>query len=244
MESLPRGYFRQPGIMHLHVDGGPQIYPVRRVLALYDGKLQRILKAAAGPQRRELPDVYLGHTPGSVEKEDFEFFSTMPIASRDHAIHTVLDILPRLASYPNIVVELERVVLSGNGASSLVQWEEAPFDAVQRLTAAEVPYAQPSTLPIELHHGINIRKNESRMPVLSVDTLLDASRRMDMRVGGWFLFEKEDAWAYRSNEFTTTDCYTTVAKQQNDKLHGYLGKLSLPYELWTIAEQVVGLWRT
>lgn len=240
--TTPRGYFRQPGSIHLHVDGGVQYEPVRQTLSTYGGKIQKILHVASGPQRSQLPEVYRGHTPGSLEQEAFEFFSTTPITSQDQAVKAVMAIYPQLVHHPNIIIELERVVLAGSSISK--NWKEVNLNTVQPLTVEEVPYLQAQTLPIEIHHGINISKcTERAMPPLHLSSLLSISKEVGLEVGGWFLFEKENKWAFRSNEFTERDGYQLRAKNQHDALRGVLQKLGLEYELWTIAEQVLGLWR-
>lgn len=240
-QLFARGYFGKPGIMHLHVDGGQQEDLVRGHVQTYGGKLHQIIQAVPGPQRYVLPEVYQGHTPGS-SKEEFKFYSTIPVSSINDAITKVSAILPPLVSYHDIVLELERVILRGEGASSSMAWEEVP--PIQAITTAEIPYPQASTLPIEIHHGINISKQYYPDPPISLSTLLMLATEIGMCVGGWFLFDKGDAWAYRSNEFTLYEGFREKVQAQNAALHVQLQELGFPYSLWTIAEQVVGLWRT
>ena len=59
----------------------------------------------------------------------------------------------------------------------------------------------------ELHHAIDLPKTstDGNLPPVHVQSLSDAMHkddRFDMCTGGWFVFEKEDRWAYRSNEFS------------------------------------------
>ena len=234
----PPDYFRRPGSIHLHVDGGTHYEPVRQTLATYGGKLQKVLQVIGGPQRAKLPDVYRGHTPGSLGQENFEFFSTTPIASQSQAAEIINTIYPQLYTYPGIIIELERIVLAGSNE----RWEEVPIDSMMPLSI-EVPYQQVYTLEIEIHHGLNIPKREERVPPLALSSLLSISQDAGLHVGGWFLFEKENKWAFRSNEFTTSDRYRQLACSQHQALHKALQKLGVEYELWTIAEQVLGLWR-
>lgn len=267
-ESISSGSYRQLGAIHLHVDGGQQRQLVERIVSAYGsthggkygslhgGKLHHVLCAIAGPQRQYLPEVYASHTPGASGTEQFAFFLTIPLASREEAIDAVRRIYPTILPYPDIVIELERVVMTSNTTHALEAtcWEGYPFDSAShrtsRLTPAEVPFQQAHTLPIEIHHGINIPKGVPQdgkiadHPPLELAQLLDASQKLGMQVGGWFLFDKGSAWAYRSNEFTTTDDYREKIMKQNERLHDHLHRLGLSYELWSIAEQVLGLWRT
>ena len=235
--------YRQLGSIHLHVDGGPQIEPVRRIISAYGGKLQQVLHAVAGPQRQDLTEVYQSHTPGDIERESFEFFSTLLLASRDDTITTVRKILPTLISYPGVIIELERIVAVGNSVRSTTQWQETDASAINPLSAQEVNSQQAYTLPIEIHHGINISKESTFYPI-PLSQLLSISSKLGMHVGGWFLFEKDDSWAYRSNEFTTLDRFQQEMREQHLKLHDYLSKVGIQSQLWTIAERVMGIWRT
>ncbi len=237
------GYFREPGRMHLHVDGGTQEELVRRVVGAYSGKLHHILKSIAGPQRHDLPAVYHGHTPGR-DGEQFEFFSTLSIASRRDAVTKVKAIFPCIASYPGITLELERIVLVREGTSPSIGWEDVPFHDVQAILPDEVPYAQVDTFPIEIHHGINIPKQQYPQPPLELSELLVMAPKAGMRVGGWFLFDKGHVWAYRSNQFTTAEQFDEQTRSQNAALHAQLQQRGIQYSLWSIAEQVFGLWKT
>ena len=75
----------------------------------------------------------------------------------------------------------------------------------------------------ELHHGIDVPKRNSEkggggssLPPVDLN-VLSAAMNGDARVGGmctggWFIFEKENRWAYRSNEFSNED-YATCQKR-------------------------------
>ncbi len=235
--------YRQLGTMHLHVDGGPQIEPVRLIMNAHGGKLQQVLHAVAGPQRQELSAVYHNHTPGVLEKESFEFFSTLLLASRDDALTTVREILLTLSPYPGVIVELERIVAVGNRIQSTTQWQETDASAIDPLTDKEIYSPQGYTLPIEIHHGINIPK-ESKTSPLPLSQFLSASSQLGLNAGGWFLFEKRDSWAYRSNEFTMLDQFQGKMREQHLRLYDYLSGLGISFQQWTIAERVLGIWKT
>ena len=69
----------------------------------------------------------------------------------------------------------------------------------------------------ELHHGVDILKLPNEVGVLGtgpidLDLLHKKTRNSDFCVGGWFVFRKEDRWAYRSNEFSNAD-YSTCMKR-------------------------------
>ena len=56
----------------------------------------------------------------------------------------------------------------------------------------------------ELHHAVDLpkRAGEGRPPVALQALAARCARDAGCEVGGWFIFEKADRWAFRSNEFS------------------------------------------
>ena len=87
----PRGFFRTPGDIHVHIDGGRNVEEILDLLhelgepadgtecPAFPAKFNRISRFAGGPQRddKAFAETYRHHTPGTVQKEDFGSFSTI-----------------------------------------------------------------------------------------------------------------------------------------------------------------------
>src|SRR5579871_3507179 len=154
--DLPRGYFRRLGCLHLHIDGGTQLEGVMSILDdMRDchllAKLTKISKALAGPQRTQQPETYEAHTPGSLEEEQFNYFATIALDDRSHAIAILTTILPGLLQTPNFVVEVERVIAVTEGDKPWTSLDELE----KPLTGKEVGHTPAPSLPIEIHHGFD-----------------------------------------------------------------------------------------
>jgi len=245
--GLPPGYFGRVGGLHLHVDGAGQrdfVVTLLRELqaAGARGKLNAITDALIGPQRKELASTYASHTPGTGDTERFEYFSTIETRDRDAAIEQLRWILPRLAAHDGIVVEVERVVYridTAGVASSL------PEDEVAPLQSLEVGFERSPTLPFEIHHAFDIPKpTEESRPPIALRKIMDDTVAAGLPVGGWYHFEKADAWAYRSNAFATADALDRTALSQHAALKSCLIETGLQFRMWSIIEQVLGVWRT
>lgn len=60
----------------------------------------------------------------------------------------------------------------------------------------------PEIPPIELHLAFDIPKNGTSQPPIDLVLLNTECKKMKFDNGGWFIFQNENVWAYRSNEFT------------------------------------------
>jgi hypothetical protein len=255
--GTPRGYFRTPGDIHVHIDGGRNVEEILDLLhelgepdddtgcPAFPAKFNRISRFAGGPQRddKAFAETYRHHTPGSVQKEDFGSFSTIWLGNDADldasAVPALRKILDTIAEQRGAVVELERViaVLDTTG-----QWEEAdpPRVADPRMLEASELRAFPrlTTSTIEIHHSVDLPKRGAS-PVLSVDELPTWPH-----LGGWFLFDKGDFWSYRSSEFVgRTGEYHYAAAMGQKRLSDHLEASGHEYEMRTLVEQVLGIWR-
>jgi hypothetical protein len=240
--GLPAGYFRQIGNLHLHVDGPGNRRLVTKIMKELEGrgslgKLTSVMHALAGPQRKQFPETYRSHTPGSDGHEEFGYFSTIALSGRDHAIAALRLALRDLASQPGIVLEAEQVVgmIDVND-----RWSCLPGDNVLPIESAEVGFEAGSTKPFEVHHCLNIR--ESRP--LQLEQVLKDTSALGIAIGGWFEFRKEGAWAYRSNAFFEADGLEKRVRAENVLISRYLREHGLRYELWTLVEASIGVWQT
>lgn len=237
--DIPKGHFSQVGRLHIHVDGGGDTGLVVAALsALGLGKLNVVTDALAGPQREEFPTTYASHTPVVEGQEVLEYFSTSHLASRDQAIYALNRVLPLLANRPAIVVEVEHVIAK---IDSYGRWSTVPIDRVLPIESVEVGFECAPTLPFEIHHAVDI---SSGSPSLTLRQLLQETTELGVRVGGWFSFTKENVCAYRSNAFSTANDFEGYARTTHELLDQYLRHRGVDYQLWTLIERVIGVWRT
>jgi class 3 adenylate cyclase len=259
-EGTPPGYFRTPGDIHVHIDGARNVAELVDLLRelgeqtkegtpRFPGKFNRILSFSGGPQRDDMAfaETYRCHTPGSVHREAFDSFSTMRLGHgvdlEPDAVAVLRRILESISTQSEAVVELERVsgVLEPGG-----KWNEAdpPRIADPRDLDSQSfsDFRRLTTSPIEIHHSIDIPKNADtgeEQPVVTVDQL-----PVWPNLGGWFLFDRGDSWSFRSSEFVgRTAEYHYAASVGQKRLGDYLAELGFPYELRTLVEQVLGIWR-
>ena len=96
----------------------------------------------------------------------------------------------------------------------------------------------------ELHHGFELPKTDSEMPI-SLDALSQITSDYEFKNGGWFIFKNDTKWLYRSNEFSEesyTDCLLRLMKQSTQLqlfLSVYCGtEITISSSL----ERVHGIW--
>lgn len=241
--GLPRGYFGRVGSLHMHVDGGGEPALVRELLQRLEreggkGKLDLITDSIAGPQRADFPETYRSHTPGLNELERFEYFSTIHLRDRLHAIGTLRQTLPFTTRTPGVIVEVEHVVGRAEGKE---RWSGIDIDRVPPITSCEAGFERVNTLPFELHVAIEIFQQTRP---LTLGELLEKSIAAGVRVGSWFEFRKNQVWAYRSNAFAYEQDFVASAIHSHESIERWLSGSGFDYRLWTIAERVLGVWRS
>ncbi|XYH92986.1 adenylate/guanylate cyclase domain-containing protein [Sorangium sp. So ce1128] len=248
---FPSGHFSEIDTVHVHVDGGNAVDLVRNVIERlnHDGlpsRLTSIQGAIAGPQRQDLPPTYQSHTPGTDGFEQLEFFSTtLLLPNPRKTIRELKRLLADLADQKGIVIEVERVI---GKVDHVARWSQAPLLDV--IHDADVGFQRSSTLPIEVHYAIDIPKREAwqASPPLSLESLLRHCSELDIRVGGWFLFDKGGAWAYRSNMFAEGDISAELVQRQRDDLSRLLtalgAELGFECSVRALVEQSLGVWKT
>ncbi|MBI2444299.1 MAG: hypothetical protein HYV42_03615 [Candidatus Magasanikbacteria bacterium] len=242
----PPGFFNRLGTIHVHVDGFalPLILKLLRQLQRqgYRGKLNPVLAAAAGPQRQDLPEAYRAHTPAVQGTERFACFSTVWLPNRPAAVKVIRRLLPKLATTRGMVVELEKVI---GKVEKTATWVSDRRLSVWTLDAKEARYCPQDSLPIEIHHHLEVAKQGS--PPWHPEELVEASAALGVPVGGWFLFEKERVWAYRSNAFVQLDRARLTAVDQYHTLTAL--PILLPgncpvRRFFTSVEFILGVWNT
>ena len=231
--------------VHLHIDGsGLDEAFLRLVPQLACGpspshiEVTRIAAAVAGPQRSDYPETYQSHTPG-IGVEQFEVFSTLEVGDRGDAITALQRIVPALAQHRGAVVEAEHVVgvIDEGGA-----WSAAFGDPLASIDVPELQARRAHTLPFEIHFGINIPRQDRSPPPFHLEQLLAVCDQQNIRVGGWFRFDKEDRWAYRSNQFAK-ELNVAALKAQHQALREHLLALVPHVTLWVMVERILGVWK-
>jgi hypothetical protein len=247
--GLPAGFFRQVGIMHMHVDGAGYEDLVNSLVRNLEAggaraKLTAVSQAVAGPQRAEEPDTYASHTPGTLNDEHLEYFSTTSLRNRTDAVQTIQKVLPLLAEHEGVVIEVERVIAKVDESG----WRSLPVRDLPIL-GEDVGFVRNPTMDYELHHALEFLPGPqgTTQPPIRIEQLLADTTALGLKVGGWFNFPKKDGqWSFRSNAFTSVaeeDLEALVTKEY-ELLGQYAAEKHLQCQRWTIVEQVLGIWRS
>lgn len=253
---LPGG-FRNLGTIHLHIDGGANldlIGAIDRKLKDLDragisGKSNLIAKAIAGPQRKDsgFRETYASHTPGLQPwEETFEYFSTIYLQNSESIsernLKIIREILEEFSKYPGVVVEIERVFghIDNEG-----RWKNASTLHVPTIKEHSVGFRRSFTHPIEIHHAIDLPKiDPTHSAPLDLNTLRKIFTDLNVKIGGLFLFEKDNSWSYRSSQFAQYDNYQEIAQEGHYKIRKHFESEGLSTFYWTIVEQVLGIWKS
>lgn len=254
--NTPTGYFRKLGSVHVHVDAGksPEILAVVSDLmtqSTSEGlkcKLNKITRAVEGRQRHDHDHgaSYASHTPGKDDEEDFGLFSTIGFGPQKCISPDLLAVLKRilrsLEGTEGVVVESERV----NGIIVDGVWREPTRSLIPTVTDSELGWTRSYTSPIEIHHAIDFEKaghNVDNAPV-TPEQLLPKLESVGILLGGMFLFEKEKFWSLRTTQFANYDDYRDLALAHHVRLCKLLKETDLTANVWTISEQILGVWKT
>lgn len=247
--KVPEGWFRQLSSIHLHIDGAGTTSESQHIIKDFERsgaavKFTHITAAIAGPQRLDYPETYRTHTPGNEGREDFDYFSTIRFGNYEATIEALRVLLPRLDLKAGVVVEAEQVVgvISKEG-----KWSGSIKPQVPVINPLDVGFECVQTQPIEIHHGFNVPKqamSERTSHPIDLEVLINDCTNLDIRLGGWFLFEKRGEWAFRSNMFAEANVSSKLISEHRAKLNKYLARYTFCSPVWTIVEYVLGVWKT
>jgi hypothetical protein len=204
-----------------------------------------------GPQREDDPLTYASHTPGGLDEEKLEYFSTHlfgGFAETKRGLHRLLARLEEARS-AGVVVEAERVI--GRLSDDSQDWSDTYINHYPVFCSGDVGYAVSKTKPIEIHYAVDIplRGEWLHKPPLGLGDLTLWSSEMGMRVGGWFLFDKrgQNKWAYRSNMFdreARRDEIEAFRVRLRDRLREVGSERGFTCEVEALVEQTIGIWNT
>lgn len=244
--EIKKGDFNRLGSLHVHVDGFPDPNKLTELVKKleeqgFPGKVHRVMNFIEGPQRVELSETYEVHTTGFPGREDFASFSTTLLKSRED-VRKVLDLLfQEVPKGIGVVLELEQVYahVTQDG-----QWEEVDLESILNLKSNETPLPVRPTFPIEVHHMIDAPHSNNENPVLLKNLLKNKKGGKEIPYGGWFLFKKEDALAYRSNSFSKIEGVREKVLLEYQRLveHESIKEMRQPI-VRTLVERVLGVWR-
>ncbi len=239
------GTFNQLGTLHVHVDGLEETALLTGLVKKlesegFPGKIHRVLESIEGPQRLTEP-TYNVHTTGFPGRENFTSFSTSLLSCRADVRKLITLLLREIPKNLGIVVELEQVCaqVKSDGA-----WEEQDLENILDLGLDEVPLQPRPTLPIEIHHMVDVPL-QAGQDAIHLDSLLtDKADQAPIPYGGWFLFEKSGLLAYRSNSFSNTQGVQKKVLREYERLIEHESIIRVKdARLRTIVERVLGAWR-
>jgi len=241
--GLAAGFLNTLGRLHIHVDSFSDediTTAIVRELELRGnpGKINRIYDFIAGHQRELLPAIYKAHTPTTEQQEALDFFSTTLVHSRDNAIEVVNFIGKELRGTSGAIVELEQVV--GWLEAGKWQWLDTALH-ISNIEGTEVEFVPQLSWPFEVHHGFDLAKT---VPLVSLTRLLRFCRQSKVVVGGWFIFDKGDRWACRSNAFRKSPGLHQSVQNEQQAISRFLQEEGYKIHVRTLVEKVIGIWHS
>lgn len=256
--DAPAGYFRRPAIIHAHIDAGSHINRVPRITELIQkleggghyGKLNELTAAIKGPQRddKEFRQTYEAHTPGD-QDEDFAVFSTTNFGPKvtPAAIGILSDILETMKDAEGTVIEVERIIASIDGDGNWLAAKKALIptiadEDIMSISGSRARLPRCPSFPIEIHHAIDFLECGDTPPVRIAD-LMQQCTDIGLNLGGLFLFKRPNGYSFRSSQFATSYGFENVAREQHGRLRRLATSLTGQPGVWTIVEQILGIWK-
>lgn len=241
----------------------------------YTAEFSTVCDFVAGSQREIEPDLYAVHTPGQEAREELEFFSTtilfdgpdLPSQTQwNKIIGATRDSLVRLFDFERqregrrrgVVLELERVVgdVGVDGVVAVARDVAIDIDGRRRLLDPEQLLFTPdyphggdadASIWYELHFSLDFPKRGGPPP-LALERLNGLSQEAGLSVGGWFLFQDTERWAYRSNGFVDEP---VSAESLGSAWRALAARLSAgdagvggDYKLRLLAEESLAVWKS
>jgi DNA-binding winged helix-turn-helix (wHTH) protein len=242
--------------IHVHVDGGDEAAPVAEIVRAFEregkeSKINKVVAFASGPQRDQCPDDYKPHTPGGINSENLQYFSTHlfgDFAETKRGLRQLLTRLPNTAG-GGMVIEAERII--GKFSDEGGDWSATYIHDFPVLCSGDVGYEVSRTQPIEIHYAVDIPRQGAwaKKPPLDLKALTDLTTGLGLHVGGWFLFDKgeRNMWAYRSNMFDREAQESEIGASRV-KLKSALEDLGrrqgFTCKVTALVEQAIGIWNT
>lgn len=185
-----------------------------------------------------------------------EAFSTGKMGDEGFNYEQVKRTLKTAFKYPNhgVMTELEEdiyeKVFDASGKSEVTLDRGLTPYTIDWSKISKWKDKQIANIPrFELHHGFDLPKvsDEENLPI-DLATLCKTTEEMGFSNGGWFVFRKENIWAYRSNEFSNEEYAQCMEKlnRQADQLRGIVKQMLTAERSFTSncsLEKVHAIWR-
>ena len=231
--------------LHAHVDGAhdeAQFLEMKRDLEKrgFPTKIKPVIDHVDGPQRGlpEFQQMYQHHTPGYDNREVFNHFSKTVLSERADIRYLVPFLIEKFRQEAGTVIEVEQVIGVCNKAGEW-HWDNTEIPNIEPEEAGG--HTSRPVLPIEIHHIFTLPP-ETNFPIQSFPTGMN---KRGISLGGVFHFQGKDRKsAYGTNAFAQIENIQDRVQEENRIIRKYLESLGLPFELDTLAERVLGLYRT
>lgn len=243
--GLEHGALNKIGLPHIHIDGARDeelVFGVVKELEACGnlGKFNQIADSVAGGQRSVLPEVYESHTPAIDGEETLDFFSSNLLKDRADALTAVNGIAAKIQNTPGAIIEVEQTIgrYDARGWDWIKEGEE-----ITPINQAEVDGKLEETWPYEIHHGFNVPKQSVELPI-NLEQLKNDCESSGIVIGGWFVFDRENEWAYRSNSFSQAVDVKAVVEKEQSALNAILTTYGQEVSVKTFVERVLGIWKS
>jgi class 3 adenylate cyclase len=249
------GHFRKTGTVHAHIDAGGH-HLIERVKTMardldasgFPSKCNSIMDSFQGSYRQheDFRLTYANHTPWAQNAEQFDVFSTTSFQNGKwgQVASTLKLILEKFSDIHGVVVEVEKVlgVIVKNGT-----WKR-PLSLIPSINETEVGYEALSTHPLEIHMAFDLAKERWTLngePSISLEKVCRETEQRGLKVGEWFLFDKDTHWSFRSSRFLEIDGFEEIARDCHILMQECLREMfAEEIRSWTLVEQILGLWKT
>lgn len=240
--GIPQGHISKLGSVHAHVDGH---LPMEEALTLIKsiehlggwGKINYISEWLDGPQRNVIPDSYKSHDPYCSKIGEPMYFTSLQFPEHPSTNELLKTASSYLIKHPGTVMELEWVFANmSNGFSEELKFEHRPKLDIDNTSLDPQP-----TLPVEIHHAIDI--NLSRKALPSLQDLSDYSIENSIHFGGWYKFDRADRLSFRSNSFAEINGAVNQTIEEHHSLGKYFQNLDCDFAIRSFCEEVIGIWK-
>lgn len=237
----------------------------------YQNKIYPVAALSLGPQVTNDEYKHLYETLPNFHPIDHtlysqEAFATGKMGSKGFNFKQILTTLEICQKYSNqgVMTELEEEIYSGYVKTEYVDSDQSTYWSKTINVSSNKKYIDdrldhkkslgsfwsdkiiPNIPIFELHHGFDIDKkiNEYKPPI-SPDEMVEISKEIGLTVGGWFIFQKNDLWAYRSNEFSNASYEQSIEKlnQQAMNLNKKMEEIGYNIDNGFSLEKVIAMWR-
>lgn len=267
-KNTEKGYFSEIDTLHMHIDTANEFGQLQERI---DNKLvadqrqykQIIIKQSLrGPQTeiQEFKETYKAHNPISAEDASFTYFVSVGLTSSANVSDTEKkqEAINYVASWMSIIIpeekttlEVERVVAKidyqgiytdiCNG--QLGSFSQTSFDDFADVIEQRTMISNEHSKPCEIHHYLDFDKKNNDQAPLELNTLLDLCDKNGITVGGWFVFDSDSEWLYRSNLFAERSNVIDIAKRQDQLLRAAISNTFKNVRIKTVVEDILGIWK-